>query len=169
MAEEERISVSRTIQATAADIFRVIGDPRGHVAIDSSGMLMCAPDAKRIKAAGDTFVINMDREALGDFPMGKYTVTNIVTKFEPDALLEWTVSGTIKPQIGHVYGYELTPGKDDEGNDVTTVTSYYDWSGISDQWRESGIFPVIPATALRASLGILERVVLFPSNLPNRM
>ena len=159
MSDEERLSMSRTIAAPAADIFRVISDPRGHVAIDSSGMLMSAPDAKRIEAAGDTFVINMDREALGDFPMGKYTVVNIVTKFEQDSLLEWTVSGTIKPQIGHVYGYQLAPAKDEEGNDVTTVTSYYDWSGISDQWRESDIFPVIPATALRASLGILERVV----------
>jgi hypothetical protein len=98
----------------------------------------------------------MDREALGDFPMGKYTVTNIVTKYEPDALLEWTVSGTIQPPIGHVYGYQLAPG--DDG--TTLVTSYYDWSAISDQWRESGIFPVIPVTALRVSLGILERVVL---------
>jgi uncharacterized protein YndB with AHSA1/START domain len=156
MPDEERLSASRTIAAPAADIFRIVTDPRGHVAIDGSGMLMSAPDAKRLAKVGDSFVINMDREALGDFPMGKYTVTNIVTKYQPDALLEWTVSGTIQPPIGHVYGYQLEPA--DDGS--TLVTSYYDWSGISDQWRESGIFPVIPATALRVTLGILERVVL---------
>jgi uncharacterized protein YndB with AHSA1/START domain len=156
MPDEERLSASRTIRAPAADIFRVVSDPRGHVAIDGSGMLMSAPDAQRLTKVGDTFVIHMDREALGDFPMGKYTVTNIVTKYQPDELLEWTVDGTIQPPIGHVYGYQLEPA--DDG--ATLVTSYYDWSAISDQWRESGIFPVIPVTALRVTLGILERVVL---------
>jgi hypothetical protein len=56
--------------------------------------------------------------------------------------------------IGHTYGYRLEPG---EGG--TLVTSYYDWSGISQQWRNAGIFPVIPETALRATLGILARTV----------
>jgi hypothetical protein len=153
--EDERLSVSRPIAASAAAIFAVISDPRGHVAIDSSGMLQSAPDAKRVEKAGDEFIVNMDRESLGDMPLGKYVVTNTVTKYETDRLLEWTVSGVIQPPIGHVYGYQL----DDAGGGTIVVTSYYDWSGISDDWRASGIFPVIPATALRATLGILERVV----------
>lgn len=39
------------------------------------------------------------------------------------------------------------------------VTSFYDWSSIDPVWRESGIFPVISETALRATLGILARTV----------
>jgi hypothetical protein len=60
----------------------------------------------------------------------------------------------IRPPIGHVYGYRLEPA--DRG---TLVTSYYDWSGIDDNWRQAGIFPVISEGALRATLGILARTV----------
>src|SRR6476646_3240436 len=38
----ERIEVQRTIAAPAADIFAVLCDPQGHVAIDASGMLQDA-------------------------------------------------------------------------------------------------------------------------------
>ena len=55
-----------------------------------------------------------------------------------------------------MYGYRLEPG---EEPGTTVVTSYYDWSAISDEWREAGIFPVISEVALRASLGILARTV----------
>ena len=41
----------------------------------------------------------------------------------------------------------------------TVVTSFYDWSGIDEEWRKANIFPVIPETALRATLGILDRTV----------
>jgi len=39
------------------------------------------------------------------------------------------------------------------------VTSYYDWSSIDPQWKEADIFPVISETALRATLGILDRTL----------
>jgi hypothetical protein len=39
------------------------------------------------------------------------------------------------------------------------VTSYYDWSGASQNWKDAAIFPVISASALRATLGILARTV----------
>ena len=56
----------------------------------------------------------------------------------------------------HVYGYELEPV--DGG---TMVTSYYDWSDVHETYREAAadIFPVISATNLRATLGILARTV----------
>jgi hypothetical protein len=43
--------------------------------------------------------------------------------------------------------------------DATLVTSYYDWSNISQEWRDAGIFPVISEGAIRATLGILDRTV----------
>ena len=149
----ERIEVQRTIPAVPAAIFRVLCDPQGHVAIDSAGMLMDAT-GEPVTAAGDSFVVHMDREALNDYPLGEYDVTVTITTFEPDREIAWTILGTVRPGIGHVYGYRLEPA---EGG--TLVTSYYDWSAIDDKWREAGIFPVISQAALRATLGILARTV----------
>jgi len=152
----ERIEVQRTIAAPAADIFAVLCDPQGHVAIDSSGMLQDA-DGDAVTAAGDSFIVHMDRESLNDFPdLGKYDVTVSIRDFEKDRLISWTVLGRLRPQIGHVYGYRLEPAPDGVG---TVVTSFYDWSDIDQTWREAGIFPIISETALRATLGILDRTV----------
>jgi hypothetical protein len=150
----ERIEVQRTIDADPAAIFAILTDPQGHVAIDSSGMLQSA-EGERVTAAGDSFVVHMDREALNDYPeLGRYDVTVQISVFEPGREIAWTILGRIRPQIGHVYGYRLEPT--DGG---TLVTSYYDWSQIDQTWREAGIFPVISEGALRATLGILARTV----------
>ncbi len=149
----QRFEVQRPMDATAAEIFAVISDPNGHVAIDASGMLQSA-EGNPAKAVGDEFVVHMDREALNDYPLGKYDVTVHITKFEQDREIAWTIVGVMKPPLGHVYGYRLEPT--DSG---TMVTSYYDWSDIDPVWREADIFPIIPESALRATLGILERTV----------
>src|SRR5258708_30847928 len=139
-----RIEVERTIAATPSAIFAVLCDPQGHVAIDSSGMLQSA-DGEPVAAVGDSFVVHMDREALNDYPLGRYDVTVTITRFVPNREIAWTILGQIRPQIGHVYGYVLEPS--DNG---TLVTSYYDWSSIDPSWKQAGIFPVISEGALRA-------------------
>ncbi len=149
----ERFEVQREIAAPPAKVFALLCDPAGHVSIDSSGMLQSA-DGEQVGQVGDTFVAHMDREALNDYPMGKYDVTVIITKFQPDADIEWTISGKIQPPIKHLYGYRLQPSETG-----TLVTSYYDWSQIEQQYREHNVFPVIPEAALRATLGILARTV----------
>lgn len=152
-ATDERMEVERLIAADPGTIFDVLRDPHGQVAIDSSGMLMDAT-GEPAKAVGDTFVVHMDREALNDYPMGRYDVTVVITTFEKNREIAWTIEGQIKPPIGHIYGYRLEPV--DGG---TRVTSYYDWSSIDPTWREANIFPIIPESALRATLGILARKV----------
>ena len=149
----ERLEVRRTIEADPATIFRLLCDPQGHVAIDSSGMLMDAT-GEPVAGVGDSFVVHMDREALNDYPMGRYDVTVTIETFDRDREIAWTILGTIRPPIGHVYGYRLEPTA--EG---TLVTSYYDWSDIDPSWKQAGIFPVIPESALRGTLGILARTV----------
>jgi len=154
---DERIEVKRTIAAEPEAIFRVLCDPQGHVAIDSSGMLMGA-SGDPVSAVGDSFVVHMDREALNDYPeLGKYDVTVTIRRFVPGREIAWTILGQIRPQIGHVYGYTLEPAADGTGE--TVVTSYYDWSDIDPAWKQAGIFPVIPESALRGTLGILARTV----------
>ena len=124
----ERIEAQRTIAAPASDIFAVLCDPQGHVAIDATGMLQDA-EGDPAQAVGDTFAVHMDRESLNDYPMGRYDVTVTIREFEQDKVI-----GTL-------------------------VTSFYDWSDIDPQWREANIFPVVPESALRATLGILDRTV----------
>jgi len=149
----ERLEVQRTILASPAAIFEVLCDPRGHVTIDSSGMLQSA-QGETVKAAGDEFIVHMDREALNDYPLGLYDVVVTIETFEPDREISWSIRGTTRSSLGHVYGYRLEPVESG-----TLVTSYYDWSRCSPEWKESGVFPVISDGALRATLGILARTV----------
>ena len=150
---DERLEVSRVVGAPPAQVFALLCDPQGHVAIDSSGMLQSA-DGSPVHDVGDRFVVHMDRESLGDVPMGKYDVTVIITAFEQDRAIEWTISGRTQPPIEHLYGYRLEPA---EGG--TRVTSYYDWSKILEQYRATLPFPIVPDSALKATLGILARTV----------
>ncbi len=150
---DERFEVQRLIPADPSTIFAVVSDPKGHVAIDASGMLQ-SWSGEPAGAVGDTFVIHMDREALGDYPMGKYDVTVTITGYEQDEYISWEVSGEGFPSIGHYYGYRLEPA-----DDGTLVTSIYDWSNIGEDWRATGAWPIIPESALKATLGILERTV----------
>jgi uncharacterized protein YndB with AHSA1/START domain len=150
---EARVSLTRRIAASPAAVFSVITDPRRHVDIDGSGMLV-ATDARPLRAVGDTFDMDMDREPLGDLPMGKYRVRNTVTSIVPDTALEWNVGGVDQPPFGHVYGYELRAA----GPASTEVTLYCDWTGVrSGSIRDR--FPIVPVHMLEKSLENLERIV----------
>jgi hypothetical protein len=160
MTSKDRVAASGVVNASAADVFRVVTDPNGQVAIDGSGMLVVSPTTKRLEAVGDTFDMDMDREPLGDIPLGKYKVRNTVTKFVPDALVEWNVGGVDRPPLGHVYGWELTPVGDAE----TEVTNYCDWSDLDvstlpEQVRDIIKFPVVPVAMMERSVENLARIV----------
>ena len=151
--ESERIEVSRAIAAAPATIFAILRDPKGHVAIDASGMLMGASGSPAT-AVGDSFVVHMDRDALRDVEMDEYDVTVAFVTYAQDREIAWCVGRSVDDRFGHIYGYRLEPI---EGG--TLVTQYYDWSGIPQRYKELGIFPVVPESALRATLGILARTV----------
>ncbi len=147
----ERLEVQRAIAAQPEAIFQVLTNPDGHVAIDSSGMLMGASGSP-VQAVDDSFVVHMDREALGDHPLGLYDVTVRIVRYDENTEVAWTVEGNFN--LGHIYGYRLEPI--DGG---TLVVSYYDWSGVAQDWKDANIFPVVPESALKATLGILARTV----------
>jgi hypothetical protein len=151
---EERLEVDRIIPADASPIFEILRSPQGHVAIDSTGMLMWA-EGEPATRPGDTFVVHMDRDSLRDFPLDLYDVTVSFTRLEPGKAIEWTIlTDFLDPPLGHVYGYDLQAV--DGG---TKVTSYYDWSALAEPYRGRIGFPIISDTALRATLGILARTV----------
>jgi hypothetical protein len=152
---DQRIEVERVIAATAGEIFEILRSPEGHVQIDASGMLMSS-SGDAATATGDTFVVHMDRDALQDFDIGEYDVTVVMSVFEQDSEIAWTVDGQMQPPIGHVFGYRL-----EAIGAGTKVTSYYDWSDIHEQYSALAAehFPIISETNLRATLGILARTV----------
>jgi hypothetical protein len=152
-AAAERIEATRLVPATPAEVFAVLCDPQGHVDIDASGMLMDA-EGGPVRAVGDRFLVHMDREALGDLPMGKYDVEVVITAFAADREIAWTIEGTIRPPLQHVYGYRL-----EAVDGGTRVTSYCDWSDLREDYRPFLTFPIVPESALKGTLGILDRTV----------
>jgi hypothetical protein len=155
-----RLAVSRTVKASPAEVFRVVTDPALQVEIDGSGMLVAAPGATRLAAAGDTFEMDMDRESLGDIPMGKYSVLNTVTRIIPDALLEWNVGSKERGPYGHVYGWEMSAVNAQE----TEVTNYCDWTDIPEEAR--GRFPIVPRAMMEKSVENLATLVARGSDGP---
>jgi hypothetical protein len=155
---EERIAATRCVPAPADRIFRLVADPHGQVKIDGSGMLVAAPDAQPLTAIGDVFEMDMDREALGDVPLGKYRVVNTVTKIVPNRQVEWNIAWPGSEAFGHVYGYLL----ERIGENETEVTNYCDWSGLTEAWRGHIEFPVVPLSMLEKSLENLARVLAEP-------
>lgn len=155
MSTEERIFSTRVISAPATSIYALVSSPAGHVQIDGSGMLVASPESKSVTAVGDTFLMHMDREPLGDVDMGKYDVTVIITDIAEDQLVEWGIQGNDGKPFGHVYGYALK--SIDENS--TEVTSYCDWSGLSEKRKARIAFPIVPLSMMVKSLDNLEAIV----------
>jgi hypothetical protein len=146
MSATNRLAVTKTVHASPSEVFRIVSDPQMQVTIDGSGMLVAAPNAERLAAVGDTFVMDMDRESLGDIPMGKYTVLNTVTRIVPDTLVEWNVGSAERGPYGHVYGWEITAVRPDESE----VTNYCDWTDIPEEARDR--FPIVPRAMMEKSV-----------------
>jgi len=150
----QRLEVDRAVAADPSAIFEVLRSPDGHVSIDASGMLMSA-EGDPASGVGDRFLVHMDRDALGDVPLGEYDVTVVIETYEPDREIAWSIDGVMQPPLGHVYGYRL-----EAVDGGTLVTSYYDWSNLHpDYVAIADRFPIVSEASLRATLGILARTV----------
>ena len=146
------ITVSRTIPASAKDIFQVLTLPDNHVQLDGSGFVRSSDHADRITANGQTFRMNMAGEHMG----GEYQTDNHVTGFVPDKLVAWQTApaGTEPP------GWEWVWELEQQGPNSTDVTLTYDWSKVTDKkLLSSGLFPLVQKDALEGSLGKLAEAV----------
>ena len=153
MSDERNIEVTRTIQAAdAGTIFRVLCDPQGHVAIDSSGMLMSA-EGVPVTAVGDTFVVHMDREALNDYPLGRYDVTVTMARpSSPTARSPGRSSACCARR-----SVTCTATGSNRRTRARSSPRTDDWCADPSRLAGGEHFPVLSEGALRATLGILAR------------
>lgn len=156
--DQNHVTVTRTIDAPAKDIFAVLTLPARHPEFDGSGTVRSAADTERVEKSGEKFVMNMHREAMG----GDYRTHNFVTAFDANKMIGWQPapeaedgSAPSEP-VGWEWLYQLTS----QGADSTEVSLTYDWSRITDQKLLERVgFPAIPATDLEESLNLLAAAV----------
>lgn len=113
---ERQVSVSRVIDASASDIFRVVSDASFHHVIDGSGSVRGTNGRPEPLRLGSKFSMKM-------FLGVPYTISSTVVEFEQDRRIAWAHIGR------HRWRYELTelePAPD--GTPRTEVTETFDWS-----------------------------------------
>lgn len=110
---ERQVSVSRVIQAPAADIFELLADPARHADFDGSGMVQNVRGESKRLELGSKFGMDM---RMGKFP---YRISSNVVEFEEGRLIAWAHFGK------HRWRYELEPVDDGA---ATKVTETFDWS-----------------------------------------
>ncbi|HEX4213727.1 MAG TPA: SRPBCC family protein [Candidatus Dormibacteraeota bacterium] len=125
------VRVSRRVGAPAANIFRILADPRRHPEFDGSEMLRGAVSGAVIAGVGEVFVMRMHAAHLGDYEMN-----NHVVEYEPDRRIGWEPeSGRGHPRAGSAWGqrwsFELTP----DGPTDTVVTEIYDCCRVPEEER----------------------------------
>lgn len=152
MTTDTALTASRTINASATDIFDVLSNPDRHLEFDGSGFLRSAEKSQRISSLGDVFTMNMEGDHMG----GEYQVENHVSGFQPGKLIAWKTAPAGTEPPGWEWMYELTP----EGSDRTEVTLTYDWSAVTDKKILRKItFPLVQQDQLEDSLASLASVV----------
>jgi uncharacterized protein YndB with AHSA1/START domain len=144
------VSVSRRIQAPAADIFRLLADPSRHVELEGSDMLRGSVSTAIVSGVGDVFIMKMYYAAYGDYEMD-----NHVVEYELNRRIAWEpVDGRGHPEAGtragHRWSYELAP----DGTGATVVTESFDCSRAPADLRAelddgNGWIPNMTATLAR--------------------
>ncbi|KLL11817.1 MULTISPECIES: SRPBCC family protein [Protofrankia] len=112
------IAATRTIPATAEQIFGLLADPAQHPVIDGSGTVRAVrPGGARRLTLGSKFGMDMR--------MGvPYRIENTVVEFEENRLITW------RHFFGHRWRWLLTPLPDGR----TEVTETFDWSTARIPW-----------------------------------
>ncbi|VXB04794.1 SRPBCC family protein [Nocardioides sp. AX2bis] len=146
------ISASRTIDASAKDVFHVLTDPHRHVELDGSGFVQGLDRGDRIEKSGQQFRMNMSGDHMG----GDYQVDNHVTGYDENHLLAWRTAPAGQEPPGWEWVWELKS----TGSDSVEATVTYDWSAVTDKELLKKLsFPLVPQEALETSLGNLAAAV----------
>ena len=152
MTQDTKITVSRTIDAPAKDLFDVLTNPQRHAEIDGAGQVVSDSKSDRITANGQTFTMNMNAEHMG----GDYQTDNHVTGYVENKLVAWQTAPAGTEPKGWEWMWELEPL--DAGD--TNVTLTYDWSKVTDKDLLKKVsFPLISKEQLDESLNNLAAAV----------
>jgi len=132
------VSASREIAAGPEQIFELIADPALQPRWDGNDNLAWAATGQRVHRVGDVFTMTLTRGAVRE---------NHVVEFEEGRRIAWMPAEPGQQRPGHLWRWELEP----VGGSRTQVTSTYDWTQLTDEYR----LPRARATTpdrLRASL-----------------
>lgn len=153
MDQEKSITVTRTIDAPAAELFDVLSLPQRHVELDGSGFVRSVDHGDRITAAGQKFTMNMSGDHMG----GDYQTENHVTGYDENRLLAWRTAPAGTEPPGWQWVWELQP----QGPDSTEVRLSYDWGSVTDKaLLEKISFPLVTSDQLEDSLDNLAAAVV---------
>ena len=152
MSDDKKITVSRTIDASAADIFNVLSNPQRHAELDGSGFIVSDDKTDRITATGQVFSMNMEGDHMG----GEYKTDNHVVGYDENKLLAWKTAPAGTEPPGWQWVWELKP----QDADSTDVSLTYDWSAVTDKDLLKKVsFPLVSESELEDSLGRLAAAV----------
>ena len=151
MTEQTSITVSRTVDAPAKEIFEILSNPERHAQIDGSGQIVSDDRTDRIQASGEKFTMNMNAEHMG----GEYKTDNHVTGFDENKLIAWQTAPAGEEPMGWEWIWQLVP----EGSDSTQVTLTYDWSKVETKQAQEIGFPIVSEEQLESSLDRLAAAV----------
>ena len=151
MAEKQKITVQRTIDAPADKVFEVLTNPGRHAEFDGAGMVRSDEKSDRIQAVGDVFTMNMTNERMGD-----YQTDNHVTAYDENKMVGWKTA----PVGSEPPGWEWLWDLDSQGSATTVVTHTYDWSHVTDSEVLKRVgFPLIGREQLEETLNRLAAAV----------
>jgi hypothetical protein len=145
------VRVTRSIDASAKDIFDVLTLPARHAALDGAGFVRSVDQGDRITATGQRFRMNMSGPH-----MGEYQTDNLVSGYVRDKLVAWKTAPAGTEPPGWEWMWELEP----HGPNATDVTLTYDWSKVTDKQLLRKIsFPLVSKEQLEHSLERLAEEV----------
>lgn len=150
--DETSITVQRTIDAPADQIFEVLSNPARHADFDGSGFVRSDDRSDRVTRTGEKFTMNMTGDHMG----GDYQTDNHVTGYDKNHMLAWKTAPAGTDPPGWEWMYELEP----EGPNATEVRLTYDWSKVTDQALLKKLkFPLVSKAQLEDSLAKLAETV----------
>lgn len=149
---DTRITVSRSIDAPAPEIFDVLTLPARHKEVDGSGFIVSDDRTDRITKVGDVFRMNMTGPHMG----GDYQTENHVVGYDKNTLVAWKTAPAGTEPPGWEWVWELKA----DGPDSTDVTLSYDWGAVTDKALLQKItFPLVTEEQMEDSLGNLASAV----------
>ena len=148
MSEDTRITVTRTVDVAAPDLFDILTLPARHTEIDGSGFIVSDEKTDRITHTGQMFTMNMTGPHMG----GDYQTDNHVVGYDKNRLVAWKTAPAGSEPPGWEWVWELTA----EGPDATEVSLTYDWAAVTDKDLLAKLhFPLVTQKQLEDSLANL--------------